>query len=136
MLPVFSSEYHEVQEVNGVTRDTSVLTDDDDTTCMPAVWIYDEPVANFITKFPSPVLGAISTTFIASIKGTGLTCGGIKFYTQTQNNPESYTTCPSTAATSGCSYTCSCGNDVCSVVYMSVPLDQDVNLCTVALNEE
>ena len=135
---------------NGETRDTHLLTDDDGTSCI-TVPKTTENGRYFKARFPWPVLGSASETFIARVTGNNICCHGedaVKPYTPLEGEQQRdakftgrYRDCEYVNevvldAGSGrveCDYRCSCGGDVCSAVYLFVidkSDDKQVQLCS------
>ena len=118
---------------NGETCDTRLLTDDDVTSCI-MVPKTTENGRYFKARFPWPVLGSASETFVARVTGNNLQCArSVTFYTPPEGGQQRdakftgrYRKCEyvnETDAGSGiveCDYRCSCGGDVCSAVYLFV----------------
>ena len=79
---------HEVQMQNGETRDTRLLTDDDVNSCI-TVPKTTENGRYFKARFPWPVLGSSSETFVAKVTGNNICCHGedaVKLYTPLEGN--------------------------------------------------
>ena len=129
-----------------ITHDTRLLTDGNDTSCITVSKTL-EPGSNFRTKFPWPVLGSASQTFTASLIGNKMDqCSGmVRFDTPLEGEQQEDTgrrkECilqndPGMDSDTGrveCDYTCTCGADVYSAVYLSVH-NKNVELCEVAFN--
>ena len=119
---------------NGETRDTRVLTDANVTSCI-TVPKTTENGRYFKARFPWPILGSASDTFVAKVTGNNICCHGeevVKLYTPLEGEQQRdarftgrYRKCGYVNETvldvgSGgveCDYRCSCGGDVCSAVY-------------------
>ena len=120
---------------NGETRDTSLLTDNDVTSCITVPKV-TENGRYFKARFPWPVLGSASQTFTASVIGHTLKCASaVVLYTPLEGQQKRDTDWKFTGryrkcefvnevvvdAGTGrvqCDYMCSCGEDVCSAVYI------------------
>ena len=131
-----------------ITRDTRQLTDGDDTSCIMVSRSYERG-SSFRTKFPWPVLNSASQTFTASFIGSNTrSCTErVRFDTlpegeqqeDTGNRREctfvSETDLDTESQRVRCEFTCTCGQDVCSVVYLSVLNHfSDIEVCEVAFN--
>ena len=118
---------------DGETRDTRLLTDGDVNSCI-TVPKTTENGRYFKVRFPWPVLGSASETFVARVIGNNMKCtGAVIIYTPPEGEQQRdtkftgrYRKCEyvnQTDAGSGrveCDYRCSCGGDVCSAVYLFV----------------
>ena len=146
--------YNEPRTINfqrvlvNITRDTRLLMDWNDTSCI-MVSRSLERGSNFRTKFPWPVLNSASQTFTASLIGNRIqTCanrvifdtlpkGEQQMYTPPEFRclPVSQTVLDAESERVSCEFKCTCGQDVCSMVYLSVPNHfSDVEFCEVAFN--
>ena len=122
---------------NGETCDTRLLTDDDVTSCITV----PKTIENghyFKARFPWPVLGSASETFVARVTGNNICCYGeyaVKLYTPLEGEQQRvakfrgrYQKCEyvneavldTGSGRVECDYRCSCGGDVCSAVYLFV----------------
>ena len=129
----FLPDKHEVQMQNGETCDTRLLTDDDITSCI-AVPKTTENGRYFKVRFPWPVLGSASETFVARVTGNNMGCTrAVTIYTPLEGEQQRdakftgrYRECEYTEEFSypsgsvECNYRSSCGGDVCSAVYIFV----------------
>ena len=120
---------------NGESRDTTLLMDANDTSCIN-VPKATENGRYLKVRFPWPVLGSASQTFIAMVTGNNIQCAGvesIKLYTPLegaqQRHPQfvgRYRKCEYVnkvvldlgSCRVRCEYRCTCGRDVCSAVYL------------------
>ena len=120
---------------NGETRDTTLLTDDNVTSCITVPKV-TENGRYLRARFPWPVLGSASRTFTASVIGHNLQCASaVILYTplEGQHQKDSnrkftggYRKCEyvnEVVVNAGtgrvqCDYRCSCREDVCSAVYI------------------
>ena len=118
---------------NGETRDTRLLTDDDVTSCI-TVPKTTENGRYFKARFPWPVLGSASETFVAKVTGHYMQyADAVKLYTPLEGEQQRdakftgrYRECKyvnEVVLDAGrwrveCDYRCSCGGDVCSAVYI------------------
>ena len=133
---------------NGETRDTRLLTDDDITSCI-TVPKTTENGRYFKARFPWPVLGSASETFLARVTGNNIQCAGaVTIYTPPEGEQQrdakftgryrKYEYVNQTDAGSGsveCNYRCSCGGDVCSAVYLfvlSMSEQENPELCDIS----
>ena len=120
---------------NGERRDTTLLTDNDVTSCI-TVPKATENGRYFKARFPWPVLGSASQTFTASVIGHNLLCtSAVNLYTPLEGQQQAdakqpfignYRMCEyvnEVVVDAGtgrvqCDYRCSCREDVCSAVYI------------------
>ena len=120
---------------NGETRDTRLLTDDDVTSCI-TVPKTTENGRYFKARFPWPVLGSASETFVARVTGNNMGCTrAVTIYTPLEGEQQRdakftgrYRKCEyvneavldTGSGRVKCDYRFSCGGDVCSAVYIFV----------------
>ena len=140
---------------NGETCDTSLLTDNDVTSCI-TVPKTTENGRYFKARFPWPVLGSAFQTFTASVIGHDLQCeSAVILYTPPEGQQKRdtdrkftgrYRKCEyvnEVVVDAGtwrveCDYRCSCGMDVCAAVYvyvLNMSSKESVELCSVDFNQ-
>ena len=132
---LYFADRHEVQMQNAETRDTTLLTDNDVTSCITVPKV-TENGSYFKARFPWPVLGSASQIFTACVIGHNLQCASaVILYTPLEGQQRedakqqfigNYRMCEyvnEVVVDAGtgrvqCDYRCSCGEDVCSAVYI------------------
>ena len=137
---------------DGETRDTHLLTDGDVNSCI-TVPKTTENGRYFKVRFPWPVLGSASETFVARVTGNNMGCTrAVTMYTPLEGEQQRdakftgrYRDCEfvnqmvldAGSRRVECDYRCSCGGDVCSAVYLFVidnSLELNIKLCSIEFN--